>query len=223
MTTRILQVANSAFYGAQKISSLERALIQLGTNVIKDITLTVSIASQMTWKPHQLQTLLKIFQHSAHVSRLTAELHVLIARRQLAEADSSAALTHDIGKIILLQYYPDLYDTILKRNASDDSLSFFDAEKSISQLGASHCEIGAYFLSRWNLPGVNVSAALYHHDPQSAAGKDSELIHMISLANRLSHLLPRISEQKWLDVTQDTVYSSDQRKAFLARALEAQA
>jgi len=220
MSARILQVANSAFYGTCKISSLERALIQLGTNAIKDIVLTVSVTGQMNWNPVQLRLLLEIFKHSALVSRLNTELHLLLTQKRLAEADSSAALTHDIGKIILLQYFPDIYLQINKKYEQDPEKKFYTAEKNISQLSVSHCDIGAYFLSRWNLPQSNIAAALFHHDPEQSQGSDNMLIHMIALANQLAPLLPVVNEQKWIEMTRDTIFATDQRQAFLARALE---
>jgi HD-like signal output (HDOD) protein/CheY-like chemotaxis protein len=221
LITRILQIANSAFYGAQKISSIERAIIQLGTNIIKDITLTVSIAGQMTWKPAQLRQLEEIFQHSALVSRLTADLHLLLTQKRLDESDSSAALTHDVGKIILLQHYPDLYQTF-SQNREAPQESFFAQEKTASPLGVTHCDIGAYFLSRWNLPNINVSAALYHHEPDLCGGIESNLVHMIALANQLSNQLPTVTEEHWLAMSEKSKFTPDQRRAFLILALEKQ-
>lgn len=220
LTTRILQVANSAFYGSQKISSIERALIQLGTNIVKDITLTVSIAGQMKWGPIQLRSLEEIFRHSALVSRLTADLHLMLTQQRLAECDSSAALTHDLGRIILLQYNEEIYQKMTKAVEKEGELTFFDHEKAHSPLGVTHCDIGAYFLSRWNLPSINISAALYHHEPDMCGGSESDLVHMIALANQLSHQLPVITEDHWLAMTEKSRFTPDQRRSFLARATE---
>ena len=81
----------------------------------------------------------------------------------------------------------------------------------MTQHGIGHCELGAYFLSVWNLPASNCNAALYHHSPQAVFGSQAHLIHLISLANLRANLPVDISGEEWLSETQDMPFTQAER------------
>ena len=67
---------------------------------------------------------------------------------------------HDIGKIILVQSFPELFKRVWL-SAQDNSLSFYDAEKK--ELSINHARIGGYLARKWKLPQNLVDIIQYHH------------------------------------------------------------
>ena len=60
-----------------------------------------------------------------------------------------AGLLHDIGKVVLSQYFQDIFKRIWAASSSG-SMSFAEAEKS--ELSIDHAVIGGYLAERWQLP-----------------------------------------------------------------------
>jgi len=207
MAVNILHMANTAYFSAYKISSLERALIQLGTNIIKNTVLTLLLARQFPWTREQEHEIQKLLTHSSLVSRLTSVFHQKLYLKNLDALVNSAALTHDIGKIFLLYYFPDSYFKTKKLMQDEAGLSFRDAEIRINQHHITHCEIGAYFMSIWNLASPNIEAALFHHSPQALSGRNARLIQLISLANLRANQPESFSGEEWLDLTREMPFN----------------
>jgi HD-like signal output (HDOD) protein len=186
ISTRILQVVNSVFFGGMPIYSTKRAIIQLGLNVVKDIVLTTLITEGMNWNPFQCSHLREIFLHSSLVNKAIK----LLYEKQYPSLENeytSIGITHDIGKIILLQYFPQQYQAIIESMRSNPELDFYQTEVSLGYQDVSHTEIGAYFLSKWNLANINIETAMYHHKPQGAGDHYRDILWFTHLANRLSN------------------------------------
>ena len=164
IAARLLQVVNSAFYGRGKIASVERAIMVLGLRFVKDIVFTVSIIEQMRWNPNQVRHLERIFLHSALVGFAVRAVYETAFGRKLDDHYASAGITHDIGRLILLQYFPDRYEEVIALQRANPGKDFQTCETELGHFGTTHCEIGAYFLNWWNLPDENIRLALFHHN-----------------------------------------------------------
>jgi HD-like signal output (HDOD) protein len=183
LAARILRVANSAFYGKLHISSVERAIIHLGLNTVKDIVLTVSIANKAATKTELQQCLSSIFTHSSLVNQVIRKIYWIKKGNSLMDAYSSIGITHDIGKIIMIQYLPERFKTIRRHQSKNRGKSFYDSELELGFEKNTHSDIGAYFLSWWNLPTVNVEVAMYHHTPEKSVEQFEEIVSYAAFAN----------------------------------------
>src|SRR6185436_11569887 len=67
----------------------------------------------------------------------------------------TAALLHDIGKLVLAARLPDQFELALRRSMEQE-LPLYDCEREV--LGFSHCEVAAYLLNLWGLPAPVVDA-----------------------------------------------------------------
>ena len=92
----------------------------------------------------------------------------------------TAALLHDVGKLILGKFVKEDINTIELK--ASEGISFEAAEHEV--LGTDHAEIGAHILKNWSIPQEIVDAVRWHHDPDSAE-KSSILIDVVHVADVL--------------------------------------
>ena len=183
LTSKLLKTVNSAFYGnPQKISSVKQAVAFLGTDEIVDIAFGLAVAKVFDVKT--LKDLIdpKFLWHHAICTALIAQ-H--LCKRFLPQYRDvgvfTAGLLHDVGKILLIEKFPDMYRQMYTGMAKYD-LPFFELEED--HFGMNHAEIGKYLTSRWNLPEALVNAIAFHHQPFSASSH-SGLAAVTGLADYL--------------------------------------
>jgi putative nucleotidyltransferase with HDIG domain len=181
LTANVLKLSNSAYFGfPSEIGSVHKAIVLLGAKRLMQLVMTSCVNSVMN-KPvpgYGLSTG-ELWRHSIAVS-VAAE--GLIKELNVPEADEifTAALLHDVGKLVLGEFVKDDIKKIEKIVSKDVS---FEAAEKIA-LGTDHAEIGAKILESWGLPAEIVSAVRWHHDPD-AADETSTLIDIVHVANVL--------------------------------------
>lgn len=181
LTANVLKLSNSAYFGfPSEIGSVHKAIVLLGAKRLMQLVMTSCVNSVMN-KPvpgYGLSTG-ELWRHSIAVS-VAAE--GLIKELNVPEADEifTAALLHDVGKLVLGEFVKDDIKKIEKIVSKDVS---FEAAEQIA-LGTDHAEIGAKILESWGLPKEVVSAVRWHHDPD-AADETSTLIDIVHVANVL--------------------------------------
>jgi HD-like signal output (HDOD) protein len=92
-----------------------------------------------------------------------------------------AGLLHDIGKIILDQYF---HAEFLQayQISNEMNKTMYEAEMEIC--GTNHMELGYFIAQKWHLPDYVSDVILYHHQPSQATYK--EIAALISLADLLA-------------------------------------
>jgi HD-like signal output (HDOD) protein len=160
LVARILRVANSPFYGfARKISTVELAIVVLGTNSIKEILYGLSIKKIFK----KVQTLGFDIESFWAYSLFCAAGSRVIARKlgyKLAGEAFVAGLMHDIGVLIIVQHFSNDYLKI-RHLMEHRHISLIDAEQAV--MNTTHTEIGAWLAKKWNLPDKLVLSILNHH------------------------------------------------------------
>ena len=91
----------------------------------------------------------------------------------------TAALLHDIGKIVLSQFVKDEFEAI-ETLVQEQGWDFVSAERKV--LGLDHALLGAKMAQLWKLPSSIIRVIAYHHDPMKAKG-DQQLVRLVALAN----------------------------------------
>ena len=117
------------------------------------------------------------------------------------EQTRSVGLTHDIGKIILLQFYPDRYQEIIDNQRKNPGISFYESELDLGLHENTHAEIGAYFLDWWNLPEIIVEVALFHHAPEKASEHYKEIVDISHFTDKLINYVWRMRKEQELDLS----------------------
>ncbi|MDY6822282.1 MAG: HDOD domain-containing protein [Thermodesulfobacteriota bacterium] len=185
IVSKLLKLVNSAFYGvSSKVTTVHEAVVLLGFNTLRNVVISVSVVKAFEGQeiPEGFD-MARMWQHSAATAILTK---YLMQKGCVVSGDSFVGgLLHDIGKIVMVQHFPDLFFEIV-RSAAKEDISFRDAEKKLSPIG--HARIGAYLGKRWHLPSKLVNSIEFHHAPDKTRA-DLELVATVHAANILSKSL----------------------------------
>lgn len=184
ITARVLKIANSAYYGIRnKVDTLRTALVILGVNEITNIVIGVSLIKVFDTENEKLFSHQDFWKHSiytAHLSRwLSKELGIPFHGEEF-----TAGLIHDIGKIILDQYFHPEFVNIIKYMDLFPQDQVYEIEQKV--LGATHMELGYWLADRWKIPQHIQSAILYHHRPDKAPD-NIELCCLVDIADTISN------------------------------------
>ena len=185
ITANFLKLVNSAYLGLRrKVDSLSQAFALLGLNQIR-FFLVAACAGQYLNRPLKGYALSpqEVWLHSLGCGVL-AEL--LSERVKVERQDHvfTAALLHDIGKIVLDLFVGGELEMI-RDLVEDEGLSFMEAE--IMVLGTDHAVIGAELLRRWEFPEDIILAVRAHHDEDWMVQSQNAAI--VALSNMIVNLL----------------------------------
>lgn len=183
LAAKVLKLANSPFYrrGAHEIDTLHRAILLMGLNEVINITMSVSVLSSLGSRESQGHTLRKKFWHHCIAAGLIARRIDTRLRMRLKGREFVGGLLHDVGKIILDEYFHDQF-TQAHALSIERQCSMFEAENEV--LGTTHMEIGHFLAQKWGLPPYIADINLNHHRPQDARFKD--ITSVVSIANLLA-------------------------------------
>ncbi|HHV15056.1 MAG TPA: HDOD domain-containing protein [Gelria sp.] len=166
ITARVLKMANSAFYGfPRRIGSVTDAIIRLGFRTLRSIVMAASVSDILS---EEMEGYALGYGELWRHSQCTAMAARLIARKSkfaFLDVAYTAALLHDIGKVILNNTMKETYREVVA-HVTKDNISFIEAENKV--LGFNHAEVGARVAEKWNLPPETVEAIQFHHSPEDA-------------------------------------------------------
>ena len=185
LTSKVLKIANSAFYGFPKqISTVDFAIIVLGFDALKEIVISISLVSALQKKGDESFDARGFWDHSIYSGVIARRLARDLGYRVSGEV-FVGGLLHDMGMSVLHQHFNAEYRQIAAR-ADGSGMSFFDAE--METLGVTHAEIGGWLAERWNFPSHLVEAISKHHKPL-AADENPDLVSIIHCADVLANML----------------------------------
>ncbi|HQY88907.1 MAG TPA: HDOD domain-containing protein, partial [Tepidisphaeraceae bacterium] len=131
LVTRILKVVNSSFYGLPgQISSIERAIVMLGLNAVKNIAVAASMGQLFRGvKLCEGFTAKDLWAHCVGVAVTARELAKQL-KLQFADDAFLAGMIHDIGLLVTLQTWPEKLTQICQE-ARRGTRSFCEIERDI--------------------------------------------------------------------------------------------
>ena len=185
MTTKILQLVNSAFFGiANPVTSIEQAVSFLGLDILGTLVLGHGVFSQyqrLDKSGFSIEALWNLSTRCAALAKIVAHEQEMTG----AAVDEAflAGMLHDVGKLVLVAGKPDEYAEVLRRTGGQNA---FADEVERELLGATHGEVGAYLIGLWGLPNSIVDAIAYHEVPSRCNSTAFGTCGVIHVASKLA-------------------------------------
>lgn len=190
LASRLLRLANSAFYGMpRQIGTIDRAVMILGFDTVKNLALSVSIFSFFKQGMSPAIDVNGLWNHSLGTAVCA---RTLVARANVKLADNAFLLgiVHDIGKVILLSQCLTEMEQVCKMLRVEGRTQ---EEAETQVFGFTHQAIGALLLREWKFPELVVAGVKMHHNlPPEVKEFDQDTAHVIRavcVANQLAKVL----------------------------------
>jgi putative nucleotidyltransferase with HDIG domain len=183
LTTHVLTIANSAYYGMQsEVTSIARALSLLGLAEIRKIIISQGFDNMAAdlLKPNVFDYK-RYWDHQVAASDIAAKCAKMLGMN--ADDISTAALLHDIGKLFTAILRPEDWLAI-EEIAAKESRPFREIEDAYWSVD--HCLVGAMVLNSWNLPKELTEPINWHHSPEFDPGSSGYAM-ILELADSLAH------------------------------------
>jgi putative nucleotidyltransferase with HDIG domain len=186
ISTKLIQVVNSAFYGlSQQVTDPGAAVLLLGLETTASLVLSIEAFARFDKVKPIYFSMDRVWKHSQAVAASAKRIAELLSNDpDVARNAFTAGLLHDIGKLALALNFEEQYHGALKL-AEKQKLSPVEVEAQV--FGATHAETGAYLLAVWGLPLPIVEAVARHHAPASSLEKHFSATTALHIAERLEY------------------------------------
>lgn len=182
LTPRLLGLANSALFSAgREFGTVRDAVMRLGAQQLVQVAMSVGMRRRLTGALPQYG--LSDGQLWAHSVAAALAAQVLASRRRgLVPPEAfTAALMHDVGKLVLARFLdPERVQALRRAHQAGTPLRLAELEL----LGIEHAEISAAVLQHWKLPERLRVAVQHHHTPSDS---DEPLASAVHVADIVGH------------------------------------
>lgn len=190
LTSKILRVANSAFYGlSYRIGTISQAVTVIGFYGIRDLALGVSVFgfNHHTSGHIPLISREEFWRHSLTVA-LTARLLAQNARYKNPEEAFTAGILHEVGRVVFLEYFASEYEFLLKK-AELSNVPLHQLEQAV--FGLDHAALGHALCEHWRIPDYLAQVVVHHHQallPDSLPHEMKTLIQLVQVADSMAKI-----------------------------------
>ena len=192
LCSRILKVVNSSFYGLPgQIASINRAIVMLGLNAVKNIAIAASLTK--LFRGGELTPFFSAKELWDHSNTVAIACKMLSDKLGMGLGDEAylAGLIHDIGVMVEMQYdRSNLIDALDRCNVDSNgnpSVSLLDTEEAV--FGANHQDFGKGLCEKWKFPAPFVAAAGFHHNPTEAPSEARKIVYVVHVADIMASRL----------------------------------
>jgi putative nucleotidyltransferase with HDIG domain len=182
IAANILKISNSAYFGSrQKIKTIQDAVVYLGQKQLTRVVQTASISKiyQKGGKGYASQAR-DFWEHAVAVALMSQILSRMIKDRE-DPVLYTAALLHDVGKVIMGEYVWEYFQKIIGR-VNERKCSFLDAEEEF--IGINHANLGGRIADHWNFPQEIRDAIAYHHRPDMLEEEGNAYASLVYLSDQ---------------------------------------
>lgn len=184
LTANALKIVNSAMYSLpRKVDNINQALALLGNRKFAEVVLASSTAGVLSDSmPGYDMDRGDLWKHSLATALATQVLSEMVGLTP-GPALYTAALMHDIGKVVMSTFIQDEIPFILERVEKGES--FLVAEKEV--LGLHHGQLGGLIAKVWQFSPEMVMLIANHHEPEK--NKDSKELSILYLSDLLVKMM----------------------------------
>lgn len=177
LVTHLLKMVNSAFYARpQKIDSIRQTIVILGMNTVRSIASGLVMINSFDSLPGVSKKYVQaVFGHSIVSANM---MNIFAGKESLSKREPLylAGMVHDVGRLILAQYFREEYMNMTK----EELLPSIEKEKEIFEVD--HSEVGSELLDEWKFPDDVISIVRCHHNPGSYEGDEKDIYYLRTCA-----------------------------------------
>jgi len=181
LTGRLLRLANSAaMAGLSPVNTARDAIMRVGIGPALAFAAASGLRRELKRAlPEYGLTDGQLWRHSV-ASALAVEPIARRSRPPVPPECFTAALIHDIGKIVLARFLqPDQLRWLA--DARDfGGLSSLQAETEV--LGVNHATLGGQIAGQWKLPERLMNGVTFHHTPDAGGDIVCDVVHLANVA-----------------------------------------
>jgi putative nucleotidyltransferase with HDIG domain len=162
MVAKILRLSNSAMYSRRgEITNVTNAITFLGLETLKNLILQISLVRTFSFTCSDLPqfSINTFWEHSLG----TAYFSTVIAKKfNIPENEDYyiGGLLHDIGKLLIYQFYPEKFKEIVLKQINDKKI---DTAAELEVMGVDHTDIGVHFAREWKFKEDIIRPIGHHH------------------------------------------------------------
>lgn len=182
ISTKVLQLANSAFYGIPRtISTVQNALVLLGMKVVANIVLGIAVNQNLRGHSQSQLDQKKFWNHSMAVGILAKKLAPFTQTFKSIDPEEAfcAGFLHNLGILVLDRFFPTELNAIL-RLSSESKIPLTLAEVQV--LGVHSGQIGGWLTSKWELP-ANLRMPIQFFAYPETAPQSFEITTLVALSH----------------------------------------
>jgi putative nucleotidyltransferase with HDIG domain len=184
LTSRILRLANSAFYGFRReIVTINHAVVLLGFDTVKSIVLAATVFDAL--RDGDVVSSFDREQFWLHVGAAAAAARRVARATRAADPEAAfvGGLLHDIGKVVLDRFFYRRYAEAARLSVE---MSCPIREAEVSLFSVNHAMVGQWLAERWRFPAAIVEPVAFHHRPVAAGPSQWGLAAVVHLADILT-------------------------------------
>lgn len=193
LSIKVLKLANSPFYnrGRGRISVISRAVVVLGFQTLKNISLTLKLIESFQHEHPSIDmsaVLVRSYLSAGFVQELALKCGVTDV-----EESYTCALLHCLGEVAVAYFLPDEYIQIQKLQKTSTT-PMADIQHGV--LGASFAAIGQVLASNWEFPATVVQTMGHYDAERDGKLRDKTQLNraMASLANKIVGSVYRLEQ-----------------------------
>lgn len=191
ISSKLINVANSALYrGIEPVNKLEDAVGRLGLGTTRQYVEIIANRSLYTsGNPRFSKIIEQLWKHSLACAFASEYINNILKTNSQADI-FALGLTHDIGKLILIQVIGEL-------EVRGGYAKPIKMEKIFLTLNAYHGKFGAVLLKRWHFSDEFINIAMYHNHIKKVKNPSHEYlcVHFANLlVNEIGYRIQPIEE-----------------------------
>lgn len=186
IVAKLMQIANSAYYGARgTVTSVGEAVSMLGLDTVRGIVTAAHLFEALPSRSTKELPVTELWNHCVSTAVMVRRIawHVR-ASASVNRAAFTAALLHDVGKVVMSMAHGEDYAALRRRPETPQRPLWQEEERLF---GHHHGTAGALLLELWGLPGVVVEAVALHHTPHRTREGTTTPLTLVHIANALVH------------------------------------
>ncbi len=193
LTSRVLRYANSAWSAhLPTVGTVRDAILRLGVGTVLSLAVAEGVRPKlMTALPAFDLQPGRLWQHAV-ASALAAELVMRRVPVEVRPEAVTAALLHDVGKVLLDEALDGPRLATLREAWLRQAQPRLEAERDV--IGIDHATLGSLVVEHWGLPATVARAVRHHHTPSDDPTPTGDTVHLANGLAKLAGFGPLIAE-----------------------------